>query len=127
MTATQRVALGELSDSGPVRLNDLAERMNVSPPTASRAVDVLHELGLVERVEDPADRRALNIDLTPAGKRMFAAHRRRAKQAFRPAAEALSQQERETLSRLLGRMADALREARRPRGRASRPAPPARP
>jgi len=111
MTATQRVALGELSDSGPVRLNDLAERMNVSPPTASRAVDVLHELGLVERVEDPADRRALNIDLTPAGKRMFAAHRRRAKQAFRPAAEALSQEERETLSRLLGKMADALREA----------------
>jgi DNA-binding MarR family transcriptional regulator len=36
MTATQRLALFELVDSGPLRLNDLAQRMGTSAPTASR-------------------------------------------------------------------------------------------
>jgi DNA-binding MarR family transcriptional regulator len=57
MTATQRIALFELGDGGSLRLNDLADRMGVSPPTASRSVDALHELGVVERVPDPVDRR----------------------------------------------------------------------
>ena len=72
MTATQRIALFELGDGGSLRLNDLADRMGVSPPTASRSVDALHELGLVERVPDPRDRRALRIDLTPSGKKLLA-------------------------------------------------------
>jgi DNA-binding MarR family transcriptional regulator len=112
MTPTQRIALFELVDAAPLRLTDLADRMGVSPPTASRSVDALHDLGLVERVEDPDDRRALNIDLTRAGRKMVVAHKRRARKAFAPAAEALSAEERETLSRLLIRMADALRESR---------------
>src|SRR2546421_6201252 len=70
MTATQRIALVELGDYGRSRLNDLAARMGVSPPTASRSVDALHELGLVERVVDPRDRRALNIELSDAGKQL---------------------------------------------------------
>ena len=53
MTATQRLALFELVDQGPLRLNDLAVRMGTSAPTASRAVDALDELGLVDRKPDP--------------------------------------------------------------------------
>src|SRR5512141_293789 len=68
MTATQRIALVELGDGGPLRLNDLAARMGVSAPTASRSADVLVELGLVDRVVDPRDRRAVNLELTAVGK-----------------------------------------------------------
>ena len=56
MTATQRIALVELGDEGPLRLNDLARRMGTSTPTASRSVDTLEALGLVDaraRVERP--------------------------------------------------------------------------
>ena len=47
---------------GPLRLNDLADRMGTTAPTASRAVDALVELGLVERARRPGDRRAVQID-----------------------------------------------------------------
>jgi DNA-binding MarR family transcriptional regulator len=108
MTATQRIALVELGDYGPGRLNDLAARMGVSAPTASRSVDALHELGLVERVPDPADRRALNIDLTEQGRALLEERKARAATAFEPAIAALSPEERRTLSALLGRMTEAL-------------------
>jgi DNA-binding MarR family transcriptional regulator len=109
MTATQRVALFELGDGGSLRLNDLADRMGVSAPTASRSVDALHELGLVERVHDARDRRALRIDLTPAGKELLAEKKAKAETAFAPAVAALSAAERETLSKLLRRMTEAVR------------------
>jgi DNA-binding MarR family transcriptional regulator len=109
MTATQRLALFELGDGGPLRLNDLADRMGLSPPTASRSVDALHELGLVERVADPDDRRAIQIELTGAGKKLLAERKAKAEAAFAPAVAALSASERATLSRLLHRMTEAVR------------------
>ena len=112
MTATQRLALFEVGDGGPLRLNDLADRMGVSAPTASRSVDALHDLGLVARVPDPHDRRALRIELTPAGERLLTARKAKAQAAFAPAVAALSDAERATLSRLLRRMTEALRESR---------------
>ena len=111
MTVTQRLALFEVGDGGSLRLNDLADRMGVSPPTASRSVDALHELGLVERVPDPSDRRALRIDLTKAGEKLLAERKAKAEAAFAPAVKALSASERETLSQLLRRMTEAIREA----------------
>jgi DNA-binding MarR family transcriptional regulator len=109
MTATQRLALFELGDQGPLRLNDLAERMGVSPPTASRSVDALHDLGLVERVPDPRDRRALSITLSSTGAELLADRKAKAEVAFAPAVASLSASERKTLSRLLRRMTDAVR------------------
>jgi DNA-binding MarR family transcriptional regulator len=104
MTATQRIALVELGDSGPLRLNDLAARIGTSPPTASRAVDALEELGFAERTVDPADRRAVRIELTFAGRRLLAGRRRRAVVAFEPAVAALSARDRAKLLALLERM-----------------------
>jgi DNA-binding MarR family transcriptional regulator len=108
MTATQRIALVELGDAGALRLNDLAARMGVSAPTASRSVDVLHELGLVERVVDQHDRRAVNIDLTEQGKAMLDERKTRASEAFMPAVAVLSRDDRKQLSALLRRMTEAL-------------------
>ena len=112
MTATQRIALVELGDGGPVHLNDLATRMGVSAPTASRSVDALHELGLVERVVDPRDRRAVNLDLTAHGKQLLQDRKEKASVAFAPAVAALSKADREQLSQLLHRMTEALTDRR---------------
>lgn len=108
MTATQRLALFELVDSGPLRLNDLAQRMGTSAPTASRAVDALDELGLVERHPDPTDRRAITIELTDDGRRSVEERKARVYAAFRPAAAALSPADREQLAELLARLAAQL-------------------
>jgi DNA-binding MarR family transcriptional regulator len=108
MTARQRLALFELVDSGPLRLNDLAQRMGASAPTASRAVDALDELGFVERHPDPTDRRAITIELTDDGRRTVEERKARVYAAFRPAAAALAPADREQLADLLARLAAQL-------------------
>jgi len=76
LTATQRLALIEVVAVGPLRLRNLASRMDTTPATASRAVDVLEEYHLVERRIDPDDGRAIRIASTPKGRRW--SERRRA-------------------------------------------------
>ncbi|MER6395603.1 MarR family transcriptional regulator [Kitasatospora sp. NPDC001603] len=57
----------ELPDRA-MRLGDLAERLHIAPRSATTVVDALEEAGLVERTPDPADRRAVRIVLTTAGR-----------------------------------------------------------
>ena len=109
MTATQRIALIEIADSGPLRLNDLAARMGTSAPTASRAVDFLDEHGFVARATDADDRRAVRIELTPAGRDLVEERKARASIAFEPAVAALPAADRKKLLELLARMTDAIK------------------
>ena len=109
MTATQRIALVEIGEDGPLRVNDLAHRMGTSAATASRAVDALETLGLVTRAPEPGDRRALSIELTRSGRTLLDGRLHRAGAAFEPAVTELSASERRTLLGLLERMTQALR------------------
>jgi len=108
LTATQRVALIETLDAEPVRLHDLAERLGVSPPTASRAVDALVEHGLLERAPDPADRRAVRISLTEQGRSTVDERKTRVLKAFLPAAATMSPADQERLVELLTELDGAL-------------------
>lgn len=109
MTATQRIALVELGESGPLRLSELAQRMGTSTPTASRAVDALAALGLITRAPDADDRRALSLTVSEQGRALLDERLARAAVAFEPATVALSADERRQLVDLLRRMTDALR------------------
>ncbi|MGC0319270.1 MarR family winged helix-turn-helix transcriptional regulator [Kitasatospora acidiphila] len=51
-----------------IRLSELADRLNIAPRSATTVVDALEQGGLVERVPDPADRRAVGLVLTAAGR-----------------------------------------------------------
>jgi DNA-binding MarR family transcriptional regulator len=104
LTGTQRLALYELGSGGPLRLVDLAELLGVTAPTASRAVDALESHGLVERQQDPDDRRAQRIALTPNGQERFAERNGRVAAVFEPAAQSLSREERAQLASLLARL-----------------------
>jgi|tagenome__1003787_1003787.scaffolds.fasta_scaffold20731874_2 DNA-binding MarR family transcriptional regulator len=108
LTPRQRLALVEVGEAQPLRLNALATRMGTSAPTASRAVDVLVEQGLVARVPDSDDRRALQIELTDAGAALVADRKARAVAALEPAVASLSRDERDRLDELLARLAAAL-------------------
>jgi DNA-binding MarR family transcriptional regulator len=108
MTSTQRLALFETAVGGPLRLSELAERMGITAPTASRAVDGLVELGLLERLPDPADRRAVSIDVTGPGRARVEERIALAAVALEPAVAALSDQDRARLAALLARLAGAI-------------------
>jgi DNA-binding MarR family transcriptional regulator len=61
----------DLDESEP-SLKGLAESMKVSLPAMSRAVDGLYVRGLVDRCEDPEDRRMKRIRPTEAGRAVSA-------------------------------------------------------
>ncbi len=55
-----------------IRLNQLAERLHIAPRSVTTVVDALETAGLVGRVQDPDDRRAILLRLTEEGERMVA-------------------------------------------------------
>jgi MarR family transcriptional regulator for hemolysin len=52
---------------GPVRPGILAERLGIEAPSLARSIDQLVAGGFVTRADDPDDRRARLVDLTPQG------------------------------------------------------------
>jgi DNA-binding MarR family transcriptional regulator len=70
VTPAQSRALGVLLRGGPLRLNELAERLRIVPRSTTEVVDALEAAGLVERRPDPHDRRAVQVGLTEQGARV---------------------------------------------------------
>jgi DNA-binding MarR family transcriptional regulator len=79
-TIAQYRALVVLVSRGPQRLTDLAEALGVAPSTAGRMCDRLVRKGLVRRNRARADRRAVLVSVTAAGREVVdqATTRRRA-------------------------------------------------
>jgi DNA-binding MarR family transcriptional regulator len=74
LSITQCKVLLELGGLGGTaetwQVSDLAETFGVSVPSMSRAVDALVKKRLATRVEDPDDRRARRVAITPKGKQL---------------------------------------------------------
>ncbi len=64
VTRAQWKVLFRLERQPGLRQIELADMMDIEPITLSRIVDRLEEGGLVERVADPADRRAWRLHVT---------------------------------------------------------------
>lgn len=59
--------LAHLDSQGATYQAPLAEALEVAPRTITEFLDTLERDGLVERRVDPADRRARQVHITPAG------------------------------------------------------------
>src|SRR5579871_6566555 len=60
-----------LLNKGPLPVNTIGPKVNLTPGSISTAVDRLYDRGLVSRVEDPADRRVRIVDLTTEGRELI--------------------------------------------------------
>ncbi|MBT9384424.1 MarR family transcriptional regulator [Pseudooceanicola sp. CBS1P-1] len=99
-----------------LRQKDLAERLDIEGPTLVRVLDQLVTMGLVARVEDPQDRRAKQVRVTPRGlalQRDFAAHLDRLRARIFAGTPA---EEVEATLRLLTRFEDSLGALRAAQG-----------
>jgi DNA-binding MarR family transcriptional regulator len=72
LTLTQGSVLSELVNGGPRRMSALAEFEQVKLPSMTDVVSRLERLGLATRAPDPADRRAVLVDVTDEGRRFYA-------------------------------------------------------
>jgi DNA-binding MarR family transcriptional regulator len=79
-TIAQYRALVVLASRGPQRMVDLAGALDVTPSTAGRMCDRLLRKGLIRRHRARADRRAVQVSITAAGREIVdqATARRRA-------------------------------------------------
>src|SRR6266851_3176605 len=109
LTTTQRLALIELVDGGPLRLGALAERIGATDPTVSRAMDGLVDAGIVERQADPHDRRAVLHLATAKGRGWVERRRGEVSAALDEALDRLPAADRVRLLRLVSRLNDELR------------------
>lgn len=71
LTFSQFMAIKKLADGTAAGVTDLARAADLNPGAMTRLLDKLEARGLLVRVADPADRRALHIHLTEAGKAMW--------------------------------------------------------
>src|SRR5215207_4906469 len=69
LTLTQGSALASIVRRGPLTLGELATCEKVAPPTVTKAVAVLEDLGFVTREIDPDDRRVTRVSGTADGRR----------------------------------------------------------
>lgn len=68
LTPSQAEALRVIAERGPLSLRELGGLLVCETGSPSRLVDGLVRAGLVERIEDPDDRRRVTLTLTPTGR-----------------------------------------------------------
>jgi DNA-binding MarR family transcriptional regulator len=64
----RRKLLSAIASSEPATLNEVAKGIGRGAPAVSRSVDALVRAGLVERTQDPNNRRRLALRLTQQGR-----------------------------------------------------------
>src|SRR3954471_2621898 len=97
-----------LRHQGPMRVSTLAQVLGLDASTVSRHVKQLEDRGLLERAEDPDDRRASQVTLSEKGSTCLEAGFAARRGVVSHALEELSTEERDTLRDLVARVVEAL-------------------
>ena len=103
--------LEALLHKGPLPVNDIGEKVFLTPGAISTAVERLHAQGLVTRQDSKRDRRVRLVELTPKGRSLIERVFSRHEKALNRLGVVLSAKQRRSLAKglkLLGREAEAL-------------------
>ena len=110
VTPTQYTVLRILHGAGPRGLcrNDVRDRLVARVPDASRLLDRLEEMGLVERERDREDRRLVHARITPRGEEVLARLETPVDEIHRRQFGQLSEEELRSLIGMLERVRSAI-------------------
>lgn len=104
---SQYITLKHLAE-GTASVTDLASVAQLNPGAMTRLLDKLEQRGIVARVADPNDRRALRIHLTEAGTAIWHDINHCGQRVRERATRGMSEADREMLTRLLTQVRDNL-------------------
>lgn len=96
-----------VASRGPMRPTELAHALGVHPSNATRVCDKLVDAGLLNRRENPQNRRALILSLTPAGRRLITAITRRRTRAITKVLGAIPEERRTAVAAAMSEFAAA--------------------
>jgi DNA-binding MarR family transcriptional regulator len=105
-TLYQVGALRHLVKHGPLTMNELAARMEISPSSATQLVDRLVHHGLVVRNPDPDDRRVLRVEVSGPASVAVRKFEKLSSQRLESLLAPLTDDELETLTSLAQRIVD---------------------
>lgn len=97
MSLSQLSALATLAKEGPITPGALAARERVRPPSMTRVIASLVDLGFVNRIAHPDDRRQVLMSVSPAGMELIEAERRASREWLQQRLDELTADERATL------------------------------
>ncbi|WP_330249694.1 MarR family transcriptional regulator [Nocardia sp. NBC_00565] len=92
----------------PLRVGEIATRMQVAGPHVTRQLNGLEQRRLVQRVPDPDDQRVRLITLTPSGEKLVGRYLQVVNGWFGQALSAWPESDQRELVRLLGRLVEDL-------------------
>lgn len=101
ITVDQWLILKSLNNRNDLNQSELAELTGKDHPTLTRIIDLLCKKGLTERRVHPADRRSFTVHLTVSGEENVARWSPRVAEIRMKAWENLSEDDYETLKRIL--------------------------
>jgi DNA-binding MarR family transcriptional regulator len=105
-TLYQMGALRHLVKRGPLTMNELAARMEISPSSATQLVDRLVHHGLAVRNPDPDDRRVLRVDVSGPAKEAVRDFEKNISKRLESLVAPLTDDELELLASLAERIVD---------------------
>jgi MarR family transcriptional regulator, organic hydroperoxide resistance regulator len=108
LTMAQLRGLFAVANEGPLSIGQVATAVGIAPPKASLLVDQLVQAALIERDEDPTDRRRMLTRITPAGADLVERLRHGRLDHLRAGLEQLSDSDRAALLQGLQALAGTL-------------------
>jgi len=111
MTMSQGWVLVHLVRENGLRQSELAERLEVATVTTSKLIDRLEARGYVERRSDPEDRRSNRVYATPQAKSIVKIMTRTIYEVDVIANQGVTQDDLQTVLKVLGRMRTNLKSA----------------
>lgn len=97
VSLSQLSALSTLAKEGPITPGALAIRERVRPPSMTRVIASLAELGFVDRVAHPDDGRQVLVSASAAGRELLDVERRASQEWLQQRLDQLQPSERQTL------------------------------
>lgn len=97
VSLSQLSALATLDKEGPITPGALAIRERVRPPSMTRVIASLAELGFVDRCAHPDDGRQVLVSVSSAGRDLLEVERRASKEWLQQRLAQLQPDERKTL------------------------------
>ena len=110
LSMPQFSVLMQLHHRGNCAIGDISERFDITNAAASQLVDKLVQSGLLQREEDPHDRRAKLLNLTDKGRDLIQQSIEERYRWVDGLAEQLTPEERDKVSEALNIMTQAARE-----------------
>ena len=92
-----------IKEQKEVAMKELANYLHITPPSATSLVNSLAAEGLVERIEDEADRRAVQLKITAAGQELLTNNFQKAARTMEEYLNRLTEEEKKNFITILNK------------------------